>query len=594
MISTENKVHLTHSIAFQIMIVLLTALLAILGVGGLFLVYRQTSLIKAQTYESNEASLKQAMFILNNEFNIFGDRLALLATTSFIADLNPVDASRFLKGYNVSPLFIPGEYVALYNGNLEKISDNSMVGSSLPYREFDNFSKVVPQRPYISSLYWEQNTPKKMFAVTVENRATANGYLSASFSFRRLWEKFEKYKVGSEGFFILFDEDGTVLFHPNLRRWLATPHTAEDLGLSGFNAATYKVPPSAYLKFVTGREFLVNYQYDPVYHIGIMSLQPRSEVEALMWSVGYGIAFMGLFVLAVIAFVTAWIVFRVGRPLKKLISRVAIISGGNYDMESEMESGRTDEVYVLSKAFDEMRLTIKGKILELAEHKAHLEMEVLERTRELEKANSQLQQISRTDELTKLPNRRDIREKISYEIYRSERSKKAFSFIFIDIDKFKEFNDTYGHVCGDLVLQTVSQTMRNQLRKHDYVARWGGEEFLAVLPETDLAGAALVAERFRTKVSETVIHFACYEIKVTITIGVSLFDSRLGMDRSIDLADRALYIGKQSGRNRVVVFDPKDITKEDLQAAEMENKITQEVACAIPSVDKPENPSSGK
>jgi hypothetical protein len=143
MTSIEKKVPLTHSIAFQIMTVLLTALLAILGVGGLFLVYRQTSLIKAQTYESNEAGLKQAMFILKNELNMFGDRLTLLATTSFIADLDPIEASRFLKGYNVSPLFIPGEYVALYNGNLQKISDNSMVGSTLPYHEFDEFSKVV-------------------------------------------------------------------------------------------------------------------------------------------------------------------------------------------------------------------------------------------------------------------------------------------------------------------------------------------------------------------------------------------------------------------------------------------------------------------
>ena len=83
----------------------------------------------------------------------------------------------------------------------------------------------------------------------------------------------------------------------------------------------------------------------------------------------------------------------------------------------------------------------------------------------------------------------------------------------------------------------------------------------------------IVAERFRKTVAQTDIVFAECKLNVTITLGVSLFDPRLGMDRSIDLADRALYKGKQNGRNQVIVFDPKDITQEDLQAAEMERKI---------------------
>ena len=217
-----------------------------------------------------------------------------------------------------------------------------------------------------------------------------------------------------------------------------------------------------------------------------------------------------------------------------------------------------------------MRLTIQKEINALAEHQAHLEQEVLKRTEELNKMNQQLQIISRIDELTKLPNRRDIREKIQNEIYRYERTNRNFSILFVDIDKFKDFNDKFGHICGDLVLKTVAETLRDQLRKQDVVSRWGGEEFLVMLPETPLQGASLVAERLRRSIENRKIEFAGQQQHVTITLGVAEYDKRLGMDHSINLADRALYNGKQTGRNKVVVFDPKDITEDDLKAAQEE------------------------
>ena len=180
--------------------------------------------------------------------------------------------------------------------------------------------------------------------------------------------------------------------------------------------------------------------------------------------------------------------------------------------------------------------------------------------------------ISRTDELIQLPNRRDIREKISYEISRFDRSKRKFSFLFVDIDKFKDINDHYGHICGDLVLKTVAETMKKSLRKQDIVSRWGGEEFLTLLPETPLGGAKLVAERLRKKIEETKISFANQSLHVTVTVGVAEYDERLGMDHSINLADRALYEGKQTGRNKIVLFNPEDISEDDLKAAKDELK----------------------
>ncbi len=280
--------------------------------------------------------------------------------------------------------------------------------------------------------------------------------------------------------------------------------------------------------------------------------------------------YIGLVFLIATLCITLWLFFSIEKPLQKLINKMLIIADGHYEESSGITGDKQNEIHVLAHVFDKMRLTIQKEFNALAEHQAHLEQEVLKRTEELNKMNQQLQIISRIDELTKLPNRRDIREKIQNEIYRYERTNRNFSILFVDIDKFKDFNDKFGNFCGDLVLNTVGETLRDQLRKQDVVSRWGGEEFLVMLPETPLQGASLVAERLRRSIENRKIEFAGQQQHVTITLGVAEYDKRLGMDHSINLADRALYNGKQTGRNKVVVFDPKDITEDDLKAAQEE------------------------
>jgi diguanylate cyclase (GGDEF)-like protein len=102
---------------------------------------------------------------------------------------------------------------------------------------------------------------------------------------------------------------------------------------------------------------------------------------------------------------------------------------------------------------------------------------------------------SRTDPLTKLSNRRDMLEKIEFERIRFERSKRPFVFILCDIDKFKNFNDEYGHKTGDFVLVSIAKLMLETMRKQDQVCRWGGEEFLLLLPETEFEGGGILAEK---------------------------------------------------------------------------------------------------
>ncbi len=169
-------------------------------------------------------------------------------------------------------------------------------------------------------------------------------------------------------------------------------------------------------------------------------------------------------------------------------------------------------------------------------------------------AEEKLEQLSRTDPLTGLSNRRDMIEKINLEIKRVCRSNEVFSFILIDIDYFKQVNDTYGHDAGDAILWGVSNLLRNEARETDTISRWGGEEFLILLPNSDTDGAIATAEKFRECVQNKEFLYDEQRIKITLTLGVSTWQNGLTYEQLLIMADSALYQGKKFGRNRVVKF----------------------------------------
>lgn len=171
----------------------------------------------------------------------------------------------------------------------------------------------------------------------------------------------------------------------------------------------------------------------------------------------------------------------------------------------------------------------------------------------IDKAANALREMAATDPLTHLKNRRAITEVIRREESRVRRGQPYLSFILCDLDHFKAINDTKGHDAGDAVLRSVSKTLHSCMRDVDFVARWGGEEFLAVLPDTDEDGAKLVAERIRGKIEGTLIETHGNEpFKVTMTLGVAVIRQGENAEQTIARADAALYEGKRNGRNRVV------------------------------------------
>jgi diguanylate cyclase (GGDEF)-like protein len=163
-----------------------------------------------------------------------------------------------------------------------------------------------------------------------------------------------------------------------------------------------------------------------------------------------------------------------------------------------------------------------------------------------------LRDMAETDPLTQLKNRRAIQEIIRREESRVRRGQPHLSFILCDLDHFKCINDDLGHECGDLVLRQVSHLLRNGVRDVDYVARWGGEEFLIVLPDTNSDTACMVAERLRQGLADQPLSTGETALAASMTMGVATLRPDETSERAIARADAALYSGKRSGRNKVV------------------------------------------
>ena len=184
------------------------------------------------------------------------------------------------------------------------------------------------------------------------------------------------------------------------------------------------------------------------------------------------------------------------------------------------------------------------------------EQKLAKQQNELEEKNRLLQKQANFDNLTGLCNRRLFREMTEKEILYIKRSKSPASIMLIDLDLFKSINDKYGHPVGDILLKQISALIKRELRESDLVSRWGGEEFLCLMRNTDLASAASIAERLRYLIENSIFCEPLEAVSITASIGISALGdySENDFEKAYMYADKAMYRAKDAGKNCCIVY----------------------------------------
>lgn len=202
-----------------------------------------------------------------------------------------------------------------------------------------------------------------------------------------------------------------------------------------------------------------------------------------------------------------------------------------------------------------MNDVLEKKALDHAREIDRLNKNLLREVAERRLVQQQLRQLSITDPLTRVYNRRHFFELAEMEMSRSKRYSHPISIIMLDLDNFKQVNDTHGHVVGDQMLMAVANLCMGLIRENDFFARYGGEEFIVLLPEAGLASAREAAERLVATIEKTSFVTNAGDLSITISAGVSSNDGQADilLEKLIDRADQALYRAKRAGRNRVMV-----------------------------------------
>ena len=227
-----------------------------------------------------------------------------------------------------------------------------------------------------------------------------------------------------------------------------------------------------------------------------------------------------------------------------------VLAGGDTKALKGSVSHQLDEVFA---TLDSFKLDQRSREMEFQQHIKDMGDRLNAMKAELEEAKELLnssQLVAMTDSLTQLPNRGayDLYMAKEYERYR--RYGGDLSLLVCDVDKFKSINDNYGHQAGDKVLQLISRQVKKGTRDTDFLSRYGGEEFVVILPQTDAESALQVGEKIRAQVAKSPFHFKGSRVQITISCGIACFKSGYRIEQVFDAADKALYKAKQNGRNQ--------------------------------------------
>ncbi len=448
----------------------------------------------------------------------------------------------YLKSVRVK--FADYEELLVVDSKLRVIATSARKASAV-HLPANWFGLARADAPIVGDPHWDDQRQRGVINLGVPVR-TSNGrllgLLIAKLNFRTLKRMLETHKVNEIGRLYVMGADGSVVLAS-----LPLPEAFLQTTLSGDTArALFEHEGSArvYNNYagtgVIGMLMPVNFLGWGVVaeinqdHAFAQSTKSRNLTLLIVACLVVGIGSMAYLLGHTIV-----------RPVTRLTNGAAEVAAGDLDVDLPVVGG--GEVGYLTQVFNNMVARLRQSREELAA----INMALSEK-------NTELERLSVTDSLTGLYNRKHLMETLTGEANRARRHDHSFCIIMTDIDHFKSYNDTHGHVAGDRVLIKVSSLFRDLVRTVDYVARYGGEEFLIMLPETGIEAAVQVAERIRSRVAKETKADPELASHVTLSMGVSCFPTHGDTPvAAVMSADSALYEAKHAGRNQVKAASTK-------------------------------------
>jgi len=386
----------------------------------------------------------------------------------------------------------------------------------------------------VGDSYWDAGLGKATLALAVPIRQADGRYvgaLMAKLNLRSVADILQRIAPADSGDAYLMNEQGRLILRlrsssAEVMRTKVPPATAQALIDREGTTVEYKR--------ADGRAVIGTLRRIPALRWAAVVEMPRAEVVRRAGGSGSGLGVTLVLLLAGAGLVTYVGVLLV-RPLERLAGAAAKVAAG--DLSVELPSAGRGEVGILTQVFKNLLMRLRER-----------------------EGQGELERLSVTDALTGLYNRRHLMGTLANEVQRSRRLRRTFSVLLADVDHFKQYNDTHGHLGGDAALVKVAEILRKMTRGVDSVARYGGEEFVVMLIEAPIATAAAVGERIRARVAAEEFSGG----KMTVSVGAAEYPTHGDTpEELIASADAAMYEAKGGGRDRVVVAGRRaDLEKE--------------------------------
>lgn len=514
--------------------------------------------MKKSVVERNSSLAEQ---IADNIDSMFAEKIRILKFAAHSEEMVSMDPrrqtavlARIVAQYPDVQLAVvsnlAGQQIARWDGN---VGDNH-----INYLDREYYHTVLTTgSTTISGVIVAKSTQKLGIVIAEpikDHEQKIVGIMIINIELQKLIHHVGQIKIGNTGYAYIVNSKGQIIIHP-------------DLGLiENGMSESYLAPVMAAISGQTGwaeyefenQKRLAGYSYVPSTNWGVIAQQPLDEAMHNMMHLKINSLIIMVSAAMVAMLIGLTIAGALAKPIANISEATNCLAKG--DLKIHLEVMSSDEIGQLADNFNNMttQLLKRDAALYLAQNE--LENQVAKRTQELMEANAELQRLSFLDGLTGIANRRYFDEVLEKEWQRAKRSHTSLALIILDVDFFKTYNDTYGHVAGDECLKKVAKILKDSTKRAtDLVARYGGEEFTIILPDTDIRGANQVGETVRINVEKLGIKHKKSLISHNVTISVGIAVVEVAWDSSpmemVAAADQALYQAKQKGRNRIEIVE---------------------------------------